>query len=105
MASVVKRKNRFKEMTREEVLAKRERHALRYHKLSNEERRTPNRALIGWVEIGDFLGLSPHTVKNRKMKWMKAGILFYIKVGKPPQRKVAVFPNILQAHIMREGKV
>lgn len=61
-------------------------------------------ALIGWENISKYLGISKYTAKRRRRKLLEAGIMFYISVGRPPKRKIATFPNLLQAYILKRGE-
>jgi hypothetical protein len=54
-------------------------------------------AIIGWKNIAKMFGVSERKMRKHKAELKSAGYIFYITVGRPPQRCVAAFPSQLKA--------
>jgi len=57
------------------------------------------KAARGWSSICATLGCSRWTAMRRKAELQAAGVIFYMKQGKPPKRNVYHFPSRLRAWI------
>lgn len=53
-------------------------------------------ALVGWTQISGIFGRNERFMRKRKEELLEAGVIFYMKVGTPPNRRVAAFPSILK---------
>ena len=54
-------------------------------------------AILGWKNIAEFFQVSERKMRGRlKRELLEAGVIFYIRVGRPPRKRVAAFPSLLQ---------
>jgi len=56
------------------------------------------RAIEGMKAIAETLGMSIRACYNRRQEWVDAGVIFYIKKGKPRRRIIHHFPSKLKAY-------
>jgi len=53
-------------------------------------------AVMGWQAIADSLCCCVKTATRKKAELQSAGVIFYMKRGRPPQRNVYHFPSRLK---------
>lgn len=53
-------------------------------------------ALVGWKEIARILNVNESTMQRRKEDLLRENVIFYLKIGRPPQRRVCAFPSSLR---------
>lgn len=54
-------------------------------------------AIIGWKAIARMFNISLRSMIKRKGEMLNCGAIFYMNLGKPPQKRVCAFPSILKA--------
>lgn len=55
------------------------------------------RSLVGWKAIAEFFGCSVNQIRRHRDELHQCGVIFYIKHGRPPARRVHAFPIKLMA--------
>lgn len=50
-------------------------------------------AQAGWEKLAAMLGLSKRSAIKRKDELEACGVIFYMRVGRPPRRMVHFFPS------------
>ena len=61
--------------------------------------------ITGWAEIAAYYGVSESKVRRLKQEMDEEGVIFVVREGKPPQKRICSFPNLLQAFVVRRGKL
>jgi hypothetical protein len=56
-------------------------------------------ALVGWREISKVFPCSERKVRSLKDELTSCGAIFYIRLGRPPRRRVAAFPSRIKKWI------
>jgi len=54
-------------------------------------------ALIGWKAIASLFNVSERKMRYKKQELCESGVIFYMRVGRPPKRRVCAFPSRLKA--------
>ncbi len=63
------------------------------------------RALVGWKEIAQYLGVSLRTAKSKRKEFEKCGVIFQRWIGRPPRKYVCSFPNLLSRFFLLGGNL
>ena len=53
--------------------------------------------------IAATLGCTLRTCYNKRQEWLDAGVIFYMRKGKPPRRTIYHFPSKLRAYTSLKG--
>ena len=53
------------------------------------------RACFGWKAFSELTGMSIRKAQYMKEKLLNAGAIYYMRVGRPPRKRVAFFPSIV----------
>jgi len=62
-------------------------------------------ALIGWRAIAALFNVSERKMRGMKQELYDSGVIFYMRVGRPPRKRVCAFPSILKKWvILKSGK-
>ena len=57
-------------------------------------------ALIGWRAIARFIGCSERKLLYKREELWETGVIFYMRLGTPPRKRVCAFPSMLQRYLM-----
>ena len=61
------------------------------------------RALMGWKEIAKVFNVSERTMKSKRDELVEVGAIFYLRVGRPPRRRVMAFMSTLRMWAILKG--
>jgi len=61
------------------------------------------RAVVGMKSIAATLGCSLRTCYYKREEWLDAGVIFYMKRGRPPRKLIHHFPSKLKAYTSLKG--
>ena len=56
------------------------------------------RAVVGMKRIAETLGCCLRTCYYRREEWLNAGVIFYMRKGRPPRKLIHHFPSRLKAY-------
>lgn len=63
----------------------------------------PETALIGWRAIAELFGCCERTMRNKKAELLESGAIFYMRLGRPPRKRICAFPSVLKAWTIRKA--
>lgn len=61
--------------------------------------------LIGWKAIADYLGCCERTAKAKRDELSASGVIFYQRLGRPPQKRVCAWPGKIRAWTARKSMI
>ena len=61
--------------------------------------------ITGWKAIAEYFGVSRASIMRRRAELDAEGVIFYVCEGRPPHRVACSFPNLLQAFVVKKGKL
>jgi hypothetical protein len=64
----------------------------------------PERALVGWKQISQFMCWSENKIRAKREELQNAGVIFYTYMGCPPTKKVQAFPSVLIAWTIKKSQ-
>ena len=53
-------------------------------------------ALIGWKAIAEIFGCSERKMRSLRGELQELGVIFYMRQGRPPRKRVCAFPSLLK---------
>jgi hypothetical protein len=53
-------------------------------------------ALIGWKKIAHMFNCSERKMQSLREELVNSGAIFYMKLGRPPRKRVCAFPSVLR---------
>jgi len=53
-------------------------------------------AIFGWKAIAALFNVSERKMRYKKQELYDCGTIFYMKVGRPPRKRVCAFPSRLK---------
>jgi hypothetical protein len=56
--------------------------------------------LIGWDSIGRVFGKSGEAIRKRKPEFLQYNVIFFMRFGRPPRRRVCAFPSRLKKYVI-----
>jgi hypothetical protein len=53
-------------------------------------------AIFGWKAIAALFNVSERKMRYLKQELQESGVIFYMRVGRPPKRRICAFPSRLK---------
>ena len=57
-------------------------------------------ALIGWKAIASLFCVSERKMRGMKQELYDSGVIFFMRMGRPPKKRVCAFPSTLKAWVI-----
>lgn len=61
-------------------------------------------ACFGWKAFSEMTGMSIRKAPYIKDKLLDCGAIYYMRVGRPPRRRMFFFPSIIKRYLGLMGK-
>ncbi|MDD5007489.1 MAG: hypothetical protein PHC68_03690 [Syntrophorhabdaceae bacterium] len=56
-------------------------------------------ACMGWKAFSEMTGMSIRKAQYMKDKLLNAGVIYYMRVGRPPRKRMVFFPSLVKRYM------